>query len=190
MLCCPLTPSSAVVKKEYSYSSTSHLRPVRSPSACTRGYRVFPRCKKRPGGLCRLLTPSSAVVKKEYWYSSTLPYGLYRASVHAQGGTGSFPVVNSGQGVYAVLSHLLVPWSRKVRAIPLQLLRLVQRLSASTSGTGSFHLVNSGRGGLCLPSRLLVPFSIKIRAVHLHHLRLVQRLSACTRGYRFFPGGK
>ena len=39
------------------------------------------------------------VVKEEYIYSSTAPYGLYRASVSVEGGTGSFPVVNSGRGL-------------------------------------------------------------------------------------------
>ena len=34
-------------------------------------------------------------------------------------GTGSFPGVKSGRGVTLTPHHLLVPWSRKSRAIPL-----------------------------------------------------------------------
>ena len=50
-------------------------------------------------------------------------------------GTGSFPGVKSGRGVTLTPHHLLVPWSRKFRAIPLLPLwavRPVQSLSACT----------------------------------------------------------
>jgi len=50
-------------------------------------------------------------------------------------GTVSFPGVNSGRGVTLTSHHLLVPWSRKSRAIPLLPLwavRSVQSLSACT----------------------------------------------------------
>ena len=50
-------------------------------------------------------------------------------------GTGSFPGVKSGRGVTLIPHLLLVPWSRKSRAIPLLLLwavRPVQSLSACT----------------------------------------------------------
>jgi hypothetical protein len=50
-------------------------------------------------------------------------------------GTGSFPGVKSDQGVTLTPYLLLVPWSRKSRAIPLLHLwavRPVQSLSAST----------------------------------------------------------
>ena len=50
-------------------------------------------------------------------------------------GTGSFPGVNSGRGVTLTPHPLLVPWSRKGRAIPLLPLlavRPVQSLSACT----------------------------------------------------------
>ena len=50
-------------------------------------------------------------------------------------GTGSFPGVKSGLGVTLTPHSLLVPWSRKCRAIRLLLLwavRLVQSLSACT----------------------------------------------------------
>ena len=50
-------------------------------------------------------------------------------------GTGSFPGVKSGQGVTLTSHPLLVPWSRKSRAIPLLPLwaiQPVQSLSACT----------------------------------------------------------
>jgi len=50
-------------------------------------------------------------------------------------GTGSFPEVKSGRGVTLTPHPLLVPWSRKCRAIPLLPLwavRPVQSLSACT----------------------------------------------------------
>ena len=50
-------------------------------------------------------------------------------------GTGSFPGVKSGRGVTLTPHHLLRPWSRKGRAIPLLSLwvvRPVQSLSACT----------------------------------------------------------
>jgi len=50
-------------------------------------------------------------------------------------GTGSFPGVKSGRGVMLTPNRLLVPWSRKSRAIPLLPLwavQPVQSLSACT----------------------------------------------------------
>jgi hypothetical protein len=50
-------------------------------------------------------------------------------------GTGSFPGVKSGRGLTLTPHPLLVPWSRKARAIPLPSLwavRSVQSLSACT----------------------------------------------------------
>jgi len=59
-------------------------------------------------------------------------------------GTGSFPGVKSGQGVTLTLHPLLVPWSRKSRAITLLLLcavRPVQSLSAYTKTHFTFFLM-------------------------------------------------
>jgi len=50
-------------------------------------------------------------------------------------GTGSFPGLKNGRGVTLTLQPLLVPWSRKTRAIhllPLWVVRPVQSLSACT----------------------------------------------------------
>ena len=59
--------------------------------------------------------------------------GAYPASCTM--GTGSFPGIKSGRGVTLTPHPLLVPWSRKSRAIPLLSLwavRPVQSLSACT----------------------------------------------------------
>jgi hypothetical protein len=59
-------------------------------------------------------------------------------------GTGSFLRVKSGRGVSLTLHPLLVPCSRKSRAIPLILLwvvRTVQSLSACTRVTFTFYLI-------------------------------------------------
>ena len=61
-------------------------------------------------------------------------------------GTGSFPGVKSGRGVMLMPHPLLVPWSRKSRAIPLLPLwtvRPVQSLSASTRVHFTFFLHSS-----------------------------------------------
>ena len=58
-------------------------------------------------------------------------------------GTGSFPGVKSGQGVTLTPHPLLVPWSRKSRAIPLLPLwavQLVQSLRACTRAHVTFTL--------------------------------------------------
>jgi len=50
-------------------------------------------------------------------------------------GTGAFPGIKSGRGMILTPHPLLVPWSRKSRAIPLLLLwavRPVQSFSACT----------------------------------------------------------
>ena len=49
-------------------------------------------------------------------------------------GTGSFLMVKSGRGVTLTPHSLLVPWSRKSRAVPslLRAVRPVQRLSTCT----------------------------------------------------------
>jgi hypothetical protein len=61
-------------------------------------------------------------------------------------GTGSFPGVKSGRDVTLTPHPLLVPWSRKSRAIPLLLLwaiRPVQSLSACTRVHLSIHTLKS-----------------------------------------------
>ena len=63
--------------------------------------------------------------------------------------TGSFPEAQSGRDVTLTPHPLLVPWSRKVRAIPLLPLwavRPVQSLSACTRGALYLYLPYSLRG--------------------------------------------
>ena len=84
--------SSAVVKKEKSYTSTPRM----GRTACT-----DPQC------LYKGALPSSAVVKKEYSYTSTPLYAVR-------------PV--QSLSACTTVHSLLVPWSRKSRAIPLLLL--------------------------------------------------------------------
>ena len=67
------------------------------------------------------------------WGPSSLLYNGYRV----------LPGVKSGRGVTLTPHPLLVPWSRKCRAIPLLLLwviRPVQNLSACTRVTFIYHL--------------------------------------------------
>jgi len=62
-------------------------------------------------------------------------------------GTGSFPGVKSGRGVLLTPHPLLVPWSRKGRAIPLPPLwavRPVQSLSACTRVHFTFFYFGKG----------------------------------------------
>ena len=67
------------------------------------------------------------------WGSPSLLYNGYRV----------FPGVNSGRGVTLIPHPLLVPWSRKSKAIPLLPLctvRPVQHLSACTRVHFTLHL--------------------------------------------------
>jgi len=164
------------------------LRYAQSVSACTRGFRVFP-VVNNGRGLCRPLTSFSAVVKNEYSYTSTPltgctePQCLYKA----------LPGISPWKiavGLYAVSSQLLVPWSRKSIALPLNPLRLLQSVSPSKRGYRVFPRGKYRPGCYAVPSQLLVPWSRKVTAIALHLLRSVQSFSACTRGYRVFPRGK
>jgi hypothetical protein len=74
-------------------------------------------------------------------------------------GTGSFPGVKSGRGVTLTPNPLLVPWSRKSRAIPLLPLwavRPVQSLSSCSRVHFTFTCVVSWRGGLKVKERCAV----------------------------------
>ena len=115
-------------------------------------------------------------------------------------GTGSFPGVKSGRGVTLTPHPLLVPWSRKSRAIPLLPLwavRPVQSLSACTrvhftlppsllyNGYRDFPGVKSGRGVTLTPHPLLVPWSRKGRAIPLLAIWAVRRVEL----YLYLPYG-
>jgi hypothetical protein len=81
-------------------------------------------------------------------------------------GIGSFPGVKSGQGVTLIPQPLLVPWSRKGRAIPLLSLwavRPVQSLSACTRVHFTFYLHGSCGVSGCFAS----PFVPQVRFLTL-----------------------
>ena len=75
-------------------------------------------------------------------FSAPVQTGSGAHSVFCTMGTGSFPGVKIGQGVTLTPHSLLVPWSRKSRAISLLLLwavRLVESLSACTRVHFTFY---------------------------------------------------
>ena len=68
-------------------------------------------------------------------FSAPVQTGLGAHPASCTMGTGSFPGVKNGRGVTLIPHPLLVPWSRKSRAIPLLplwVVRPVQSLSACT----------------------------------------------------------
>ena len=79
-------------------------------------------------------------------------------------GIGSFPRVKSGRDVTLTLQPLLVPWSRKSRAIPLPPLPLGRTACTEPQClyTGALFLTNTYD-----PSPLLVLWSRKSRAIPL-----------------------
>jgi len=121
------------------------------------------------------LTPT--VIRSAYpgtaRFSARVQTGTGAHPAYCTMGTGFLPGLKSVRGVTLTPHPLLVPWSRKSRAIPLLLLwavRPVQNLSACTT----VHLT---------PHHLLVPWSRKSRAIALLPLWAVwpvHSLSACT----------
>ena len=103
-------------------------------------------------------------------------------------GTGSFPGVKSGHGMTLTTHPLLVPWSRKSRAIPLLPLwaaRSVQSLSACT-----VELYLYSPYGLHSLYRASVPVQYSYTSTPLWAVRSVQSLSACTvQLYLYSPYG-
>jgi len=76
-------------------------------------------------------------------FSAPVQTGLAAHPASCTVGTGSFPGVKSGQDVTLTPYHLLVPWSRKNRAIPLLplwIVRPVQKLSACARAHFNFYL--------------------------------------------------
>jgi hypothetical protein len=68
-------------------------------------------------------------------FSSSLQTGPVAHTCTSTTGTGSFPVVKNDRGFTLTPQALLVPWSRKSRAIPvlpLRAVQTVQNLSACT----------------------------------------------------------
>ena len=95
------------------------------------GYRFFPGGKEwlRAGR-------SGDRIPVEARFSTPVQTGPWAHPASSTLGTGSFPEVKCGRGVTLTPHPLLVPWSRKSRAIPLLPLwavRPVQSLSACTT---------------------------------------------------------
>ena len=115
--------------------------------------------------------------------------------------TASFPVVKSGRGVTLTPHPLLVPWSRKSRAIPLLPLLAVRHVHSLSACTVQLYLYSLyGPYGLyrasvpvqysytSTPSMDRTPctepqclYSTAIPLLPLWAVRHVQSLSACTR---------
>ena len=104
-------------------------------------------------------------------------------------GTGSFLGVKSSWGMTLTLHPLLVPWSRKSRAIPLLPLwaiQPVQSLSACTRVHFNFIYTSTppmGRTACTEPQCLYngAPLTLPIPLLPLWAIQPVQSLSACTR---------
>ena len=96
-------------------------------------------------------------------------------------GTGSFPGVKSGRGVTLAPHHLLVPWSRKSRAVPLLPYRPYGLYRASVPVQYSKYSYTStppvGRTACTEPQCL---YSTAIPLLPLCAVGPVQSLSACT----------
>jgi len=94
----PSPPSSAVVKKEYSYTSIPlwAVRPVQSLSACTTVHFTFTYTSTPSIGRMACTEPqclyNGALYLYLYLYSPYRPYGLYTTSVLVQGCTLSLPI--------------------------------------------------------------------------------------------------
>jgi len=98
-------------------------------------------------------------------------------------GTRSYPGVKSGRGVTLTLHSLLVPWSWKIRAIPLLTLwavRPVQSLSTCTRVHFTFYLSFPVR----IESRWGARFSVPVQTGPGAHT------AWCTMGIGSFPGVK
>jgi len=79
------------------------------------------------------------------WSPSSLPYNGYRA----------FPGGKERPGRDADPSPLLVPWSRKSRAIPLLPLRAVRHVQSLSAVQGSTIAFYFTAGGTCSSRRIL-----------------------------------
>ena len=112
------SPSSAVVKKEYSYTST----PPMGRTTCTE-----PQCLYKGPPYLYL-----------YLYSVCRPYGLYRASVPVKGCTFNFTYISTppmGRTACTELHCLYngAPLPLPIPLLPLWAVRPVQSLSACTT---------------------------------------------------------
>ena len=114
-------------------------------------------------------------MREQICYSTLNKYYMFAAASCTMG-TGSFPGVKSGRGMTLTPHPLLVPWSRKGRAIPqlpLWAVRLVHSLNACTRV--HFTLPQ------CLNRGALYLTSVPVQGCTLPYL------SACTRVHFTLP---
>ena len=95
-------------------------------------------------------------------------------------GTGSLPVVKSGQGVTLNPQPLVVPWSRKSRALPLFPLWAVRPVQSLSSFTGvhftfTFNPLNAELNPICHLLALLGAHHI----LHVSRLRVNYLKEGC-----------
>jgi len=96
-------------------------------------------------------------------------------------GTGSFLWIKSGRGVTLTPNYLLVPWSRKSRAITLLPLWAYGLYRATVPVQYSYNSAPPMGCTACTEPQC--PYSTAIPLLPLWALRHVQSLSACTVGY-------
>jgi hypothetical protein len=98
-------------------------------------------------------------------------------------GTGSFPGAKSGRGVTLTPHPLLVPWSKKSRAIPLLLwgVQLIQSFSACTRVHFTFTLPIT----LCVACLAVPYFSTLSHKVHDFQEKKVTERKMCF-GFLYF----
>ena len=153
----PSPPSSAMVKKEYSYTST----PPMGRTACTEPQCLYSTAiPLLPLRTVWSVQSLNACTVQLYLYSPYGPYGLYRASVPVQYSYTSTPPMGR-----TACTEPRCLYSRAIPLLPLWAVRPVQSLSACTvqlylySPYGPYGLYRASvpvqRCTLPLPSKLL-----------------------------------
>jgi len=93
-------------------------------------------------------------------------------------GSGSFSEVKSGRGVALTPHHILVPWSRKNRAITLLPLWDVRPVKSLSACTVQLYLYSPMERTACTEPQSLCSTAIPL--LPLWTVQPVQSLSACT----------
>ena len=120
----PLTPSSVVVKKEFSYTST----PPMSRTACSEPQCLYSiAIPLLPLWAVQPVQSLSTCTVELYLYSPYGPYGLYRASVPVQYSYTSTPPIGRTNCTEPQCLHSIA-----IPLLPIWAVRPVQSLSACT----------------------------------------------------------
>ena len=113
-------------------------------------------------------------------FSAPVQFGLGAHPAYCTMGTASFPGIKSGRGVTLTPHPIIVPWSRKSRAVsllPLWAVRPVYSLSACTRA--HFNPLNAELNPICHLLALL-------GAHHILHVSRITRKLRCQTDTRFF----